>query len=264
MWTIGEVKSEAWNKLKNYYWPAFAVVIIWAILGGEGNGSGIREGVKNREYFTGQYEFFSPGSRYMIFLTILGFVAAVTLLLIVLKIFVGNPVEVGKNRFFMESRELGRSAGIEKAFWVFKSGHYMNVVKIMFLRDLYTGLWYLLLIIPGIIKSYEYTMISYILSENPEANTKEVFIATKEMMDDSKFQLFCLELSFIGWYLLGVLLCLVGVVFVIPYEQASIAEVYAMLRKRAKELPLRGYVQKENENQWETEYKNEYDNDNWN
>ena len=50
----------------------------------------------------------------------------------------------------------------------------------MFLRTLYTFLWSLLFVIPGIIKAYEYRLIPYILSENPDMNSDEVFALSKQ------------------------------------------------------------------------------------
>ena len=162
----------------------------------------------------------------------------------------------------MESRQSLQSAGIGKVFWVFGCGNYMNVVKIMFLRDLFTALWSLLLVIPGIYKGYEYAMIPYILSENPEADSRDVFAVTKDMMNGNRFQLFLLELSFIGWYLLGVLLCCVGGVLVVPYQEASIAELYSHLRSFIHGFPFNGYggepeVFYDNGNQGDDRYDNQ-------
>ena len=80
-------------------------------------------------------------------------------------IFVGNAVSVGGCRYFMENREHQTSAS--KVFYGFQNGRYGNVVKTMFFRDLFILLWTLLLIVPGIIKSYSYRLVPYILSENP-------------------------------------------------------------------------------------------------
>ena len=66
----------------------------------------------------------------------------------------------------------------------------MNIVEIMFLKSLYTFLWTLLLIVPGIIKSYEYRMVPYILSENPAIDSKRAFELSKRMMDGQKIMHF--------------------------------------------------------------------------
>ena len=105
-------------------------------------------------------------------------------------------------------------------------------------------------------------MIPYILSENPEADSRDVFAVTKDMMNGNRFQLFLLELSFIGWYLLGVLLCCVGGVLVVPYQEASIAELYSHLRSFIHGFPFNGYggepeVFYDNGNQGDDRYDNQ-------
>ena len=95
------------------------------------------------------------------FLRIGGVLLAVFFMLTVIGllfgIFVVNPIAVGKCRFFIANRQ--NRGGYDQIFSLFRSGVYLNVVKTMFLRDLYTVLWSLLLIVPGIVKSYEYSMI---------------------------------------------------------------------------------------------------------
>lgn len=254
MWTIGEVKSRAWNILKLYYWPAFVVSLIALLLGGEGFAGGTGSSASRHESFPGDVAGnLSSGDLSGVLSgvspTALGIMASVfTIIIIVigivfmlLKIFVGNPVIVGQSRFLMESRALKASAGIGKTFWIFGSGHYLNVVKIMFLRDLYTILWTFLLIIPGIVKSYEYSMIPFILSENPDADTRDVFAVTKDMTTGQKFNLFLVDLSLIGWVILCALTCGTGIFFVAPYFNAIQAEIYAVMRREINGFPFRGF-----------------------
>ena len=108
---------------------------------------------------------------------------------------------------------------------------YLNVVKTVFLRDLYIVLWGLLLIIPGIIKSYEYRMVNYILAENPEMNTKEVFAMSRDMMRGNKWRAFVLDLSFLGWHLLSLITVgLAGIFYAFPYRNMTNAALYEFLR----------------------------------
>lgn len=102
-------------------------------------------------------------------------------------------------------------------------------VKALFLRlrlTVFTFLWTLLFIIPGIIKSYSYSMSGFIMTENPEISSKEAMEVSMKMMSGNKWRLFCLQLSFIGWYLLGALACGIGIFFVQPYVNAAIAAFY--------------------------------------
>ena len=103
----------------------------------------------------------------------------------------------------------------------------------MFLRGLYTFLWTLLLLIPGIIKSYAYRMVPYILADNPKMGADNAITLSRKMMDGNKFELFVLELSFLGWYLLGLLALGVGILFVNPYYNATEAQLYLVLREKA-------------------------------
>lgn len=94
-------------------------------------------------------------------------------------------------------------------------------------------LWTLLLIIPGIIKSYAYRMVPYILADNPEISHKRAIEISNAMTYGQKFDIFVLDLSFIGWYILGALALGIGVLFVNPYVNATEAELYLVLRQEA-------------------------------
>ena len=95
-----------------------------------------------------------------------------------------------------------------------------------FLRGLYTFLWALLFIIPGIIKSFSYAMTPFIMAENPNMTAKEAITASKQLMEGHKWELFCLGFSFIGWYLLAALTLGIGSFFLNPYVEAAYAAFY--------------------------------------
>ena len=142
--------------------------------------------------------------------------------------FLFNPLEAGTARFFV--RNLNDKAEIRELAYCYDHG-YLNVVKTVFLRDLYIVLWGLLFIIPGIIKSYEYRMVNYILAENPEMNTKEVFAMSRDMMRGNKWRAFVLDLSFLGWHLLSLItIGLAGIFYVFPYRNMTNAALYEFLR----------------------------------
>lgn len=142
--------------------------------------------------------------------------------------FLFNPLEAGTARFFV--RNLNDKAEIRELAYCYDHG-YLNVVKTVFLRDLYIVLWGLLLIIPGIIKSYEYRMVNYILAENPEMSTKEVFAMSRDMMRGNKWRAFVLDLSFLGWHLLSLItIGLAGIFYAFPYRNMTNAALYEFLR----------------------------------
>ena len=116
----------------------------------------------------------------------------------------------------------------------------MNIVLTMFLKNLFTTLWTLLLVVPGIVKHYEYLMIPYILAENPGMDRKEAFKISKRMMDGQKMDTFILDLSFIGWAFLSAITCgIVGIFYANPYREATFAELYAFNKAKAYE---EGYI----------------------
>jgi uncharacterized membrane protein len=236
MWNRAGLKSNAKENLRRFYWPAFLVCIIAGIFNG-GGGSGV-SGVNswnNGNHGGGasvadfSYSDFSPifnpviiGVALIVFIVIFAVAFALTF-------FVGNPLIVGKNRFFMCNRD--EKTGVGAIGYAFSGGSYLNVVKTMFFMQLFNLFWYFLFIIPGIIKSYEYAMIPYILSENPEIDRKRAFELSKEMMMGQKWNYFVLQISFIGWYLLGLLACCIGVLFVNPYYEATLSEFYGWARE---------------------------------
>ena len=165
-----------------------------------------------------------PGALVFISLTLLITFA----LLIVVYAFIMNPLQAGCRGFF--TANLNRKAEVRESVGTFDHG-YANVVKAMILRDVFTFLWTLLLIIPGIVKSYEYRMIPYLVAENPGMTYKEAFEESKRMMYGNKWKAFVLDLSFIGWWLLSALtLGLLSVFYVSPYHAATSAALYERLR----------------------------------
>lgn len=141
--------------------------------------------------------------------------------------FIGNPVTVGANKFFFKS--LNEKAEVKELLSAF-DGNYKNIAWIMFYKTLYTMLWTLLFIIPGIVKSYEYRMIPYLLAENPNLTKEQAFAISKQMMNGQKWDAFVLDLSFIGWEILsGLTAGILGIFYVNPYIQMTNAALYEEL-----------------------------------
>ena len=162
-------------------------------------------------------------------------------LAILLGAFLINPLSVGASRFFV--RNLNTQAEIRELAYAYDNG-YLNTVKTMFFKELYTFLWSLLLIIPGIVKSYEYRMIPYLLAEQPDLPMKEAFARSKEMMTGQKWRAFVLDLSFIGWGILSALtLGLLGVFYVNPYRNMTYAALYEALAYGNKESEETAWIE---------------------
>ena len=109
-------------------------------------------------------------------------------------------------------------------------------LKVTLLVGIYTFLWSLLLIVPGIIKSYGYSQAMYILAENPGIGGREALKQSEEMMNGHKMELFMLQLSFLGWILLGA--CTLGILYIwlIPYMQATMTNFYNGLKNPASTM----------------------------
>ncbi len=227
MWTRKELKDRAKAVLKGNYWKAFLISLVIYLAGGEGGGGGSsgRSSYNNYRNSGGPMPFDLPT-----FFAIFGvMVILIILSLIVLRIFLGYSLEVGGRRYFIKSARYEDSSGCFK--YAFDRENYMGIIKAMLLRGVQNFLWYLLLIIPGIIKSYEYSMAPYILAENPNIGAQEAIKLSRDMTEGHKLDMFVLDLSFIGWYLLGALLFGIGVIFVTPYANATKAELYMVLRQ---------------------------------
>ena len=152
-------------------------------------------------------------------------------------IFLLNPLQVGLQKFFIDNAT-DQTTGLngDNGGLAFKN-HYMKVVGSMFTTGLFTALWTLLLIIPGIYKAYCWRMVPYIISENPTISGSEARAQSAQMMNGNKWASFVLDLSFLGWQILGLFtLGILNLVFTNPYQSASNAELYLTLSGRPSEL----------------------------
>ncbi len=139
-----------------------------------------------------------------------------------------TPFEYGCRKFFRKN--LDEPAKLSNIVYVFSS-YYKNVVKTAFMTDLFIWLWSLLFLIPGIIKSYEYRLVPYIVSENPMISYKEAQAESAKLMKGNKWKSFILDLSFIGWDILS--LCTLGLldIFLVgPYKASTDAALYESLK----------------------------------
>lgn len=121
----------------------------------------------------------------------------------------------------------GELVGIEDIFGGFNN--WLTSFCVYFLMGLFTFLWSLLLIIPGIIKGISYSMSYYILAENPDLSASEVISKSKEITQGHKWDLFVTYLSFIGWSLLACLTLGIGYLWLIPYINITMANIYNQL-----------------------------------
>lgn len=113
---------------------------------------------------------------------------------------------------------------------------YVRIFTAELLKTIYVILWTLLLIIPGFIKQYSYSMTEFILKDHPELNAEQAICMSMRMMQGHKMQLFLLDLSLIGWFLLSLLTLGIGFLFLIPYCYSAHAHFYEDLKELDAEI----------------------------
>ena len=159
------------------------------------------------------------------FLLILGVIVS-----LLYHFFISNMLLVGERRYFLEAHSY-RQAPISKIFFLYKLRCIAGPAWILFCRTVFQLLWGLT-IVGGVIKYYEYRMIPFILAENPKISRRDAFFLSRQLMQHSKWKLFKMHVSFIGWKLLSLLTFgILDLVFVNPYMSASEAELYLTLRR---------------------------------
>jgi len=236
MWTRAELKSRGKESIRRNYWLVVLVALIAGILSGEFTGNvsynGIKDEIRDAAYSGNALEFLRSPEFLVVLTALLGIAVVFFIGFTLIQIFVGNPLMVGCSRFFVENSD--RKARFRLVGAAFQGGSYTNIVLTMFLRGLFTRLWTLLLIIPGIVKSYEYSMIPYILAENSYISRERAFQISKQMMQGQKFDAFVLDLSFFGWMILSAFTCgILDVFYVMPYRKTTWAEFYKVNRQMA-------------------------------
>ena len=149
---------------------------------------------------------------------------------IALIVCVSFPAQVGLHYFYIKSRNT-LNPDIGDIFVPVRT-NYKNTVFTMFMAALRIWLWSLLFTIPGIIKSYEYWMVPYIVAENPNINYKRALEISSKTMNGEKAFAFVLGLSFIGWIMLCMLTWGMGTLFLTPYTSATFTEYYMYLKNK--------------------------------
>lgn len=259
MWTRKELKDRAKFALKQNYWKIVLVAFLSILIAGGGGayGASHRSGETKESITESYYESYDDDMGYgfdvredrgghvtghgirenwldhnlpffiglvvAVIIVVLG-VLAIAVLISALVI---NPLAVGIKRFF--SLSIVQRAEVKEITYAYDHS-YKNVAKTMFFRDLYTFLWSLLFIIPGIVKAYEYRMVPYLLGEHPEMPMEQAFGMSRELMYGNKWRAFVLDLSFLGWIFLCVItMGALAFFYVGPYIELTQAALYRRL-----------------------------------
>lgn len=128
------------------------------------------------------------------------------------------PISIGLIIYFTDIAD-GKQTSIGQIFTdAFDGRYYLRRVGGYAWMTLFTFLWSLLFLIPGIVKSYSYSLTPYILAKYPGIPAREALKLSMKIMDGRKWELFVLHLSFIGWGILSALTFgILAIFFVSPY-----------------------------------------------
>ena len=202
------IKERGKEAFKSNYWMCVVGALVTTIAagGGAGGGSGSGSSSSNGGYSDlSSFSQADPDQQKAIIAVIIAILVAVmgvalvaVLISAALRILVLDPLFVGGNRFFIQNQR--SCAAWSDLGFGFKNGAWKNVVKTMFMYRLFIFLWSLLFIIPGIIKSYEYLLVPYLLAEDPELSWEEAHERSKAVMDGNKMDAFVFDLSLVGFF----------------------------------------------------------------
>ena len=223
-----ELRVKAWESLKGKYWMAFAVILVTGLIGSVGNAF-----ISFGQNLSEVLGLVDPAEMDTVMATgalvLNGVVIVSSIIGALFSIFVTDALTVGVNKYVIKNTD--SKPEFKDAFSGFKVKYLRNIGTLL-LVGIKLVLWTFLLIIPGIIKSYEYAIIPYILADDPEISSKDAFIKAKQMMTGNKWRLFKLQISFFGWFVLCVLTLGLGTFFLIPYVNAANAEFYVELKNK--------------------------------
>lgn len=260
-----DFRSIAREALRGKWLVSILTAFVASLIGAQiasGGGSGSSSSDNNNSGLN-LNEYFSP-EVLNFFRIALAALLVYAVISIIISLIIGGAGKLGYARYnlnLIDGKE-ARFGDLFSQFHRLGDGFIMNL-----LVGLYTFLWSLLFVIPGIIKSFSYAMTPYILSEHPEYNPNYAITVSREIMDGNKFRLFCLNLSFIGWSLLAalpsiialavaltgnfillplILITIVGDLFVCAYMEAAQAAFYREVSGTEID-PNTIYVEVENE-----------------
>lgn len=137
----------------------------------------------------------------------------------IISIILVGPFAVAELRYFIKLHKKEK-ATVGSGFADFGKDFTGNVGAYI-LQSIYLFLWTLLLIIPGLIKSYSYSMTMFLKAKNPEMKANDAITLSRKIMDGKKAKMFFLDLSFIGWILLSILTLCIGFIFLVPYMNSA-------------------------------------------
>jgi uncharacterized membrane protein len=218
MMKASDLRAKAWESLRGCYWYAVLAAFLAAFFGALIAGSGNTSINVDSEILQPVFERFPT-----VLIAVLAVVGTIGTILNLVAFVLGGVVQIGYAQYLLKQHDR-EIASVKDLFSKFD--YFGQAFLQKFLRALYTFLWSLLFIVPGIVKAYSYAMTPFIMAENPNMTAKEAITASKQLMNGHKWELFCLDFSFIGWQLLVLLTAGIGAFFLNPYVEAAHAAFY--------------------------------------
>ena len=219
-----DMRRIARESLTGNYWPSVAAAFVAAIFGALMFSSSVSFDIdlEALEQYIGKLPSIAT-----VFAAVIGGVSGTLSLVIFI---LGGVVQLGYAQYLLKQyhRQERDIKDLFSQFDRFGQGFLQS-----FLRGLYSFLWALLFIVPGVIKAYAYSMTPFIMAENPDMKAKDAIKASERLMYGHKWELFCLGFSFIGWHLLNILTLGIGTFFLNPYTNAAYAAFYCNLTNKA-------------------------------
>ena len=221
---IKEIKRKGKEAFKANYWSSVIVAFVLGLLS-MGTTYYSSSNIKGEtQELKAQMSNLTPAEVAAVIAVVSGIITLVVVVSLVLKIFLFNPLKVGAYRFFrLNTEDASVGAGtLTEGF-----GDYGHTFFTLFLRDLFLVLWTMLLIIPGIVKAYSYMLIPYLIKDDPELSAAETITRSRQLMNGYKWKAFVMDLSFLGWAILGAITFnLVNIFWTNPYRENARARFY--------------------------------------
>ncbi len=260
MWVRSELKAKAKVFLGKFYWKSFLVTLIVGLgvsgLTGSFN-SGYDKTTFNESIYESEVQLDTTNETFAIdmplsepedvrllqdfmqgylpmginkLLKLAGVFAVVGVLFsIAIGVFVLAPLGVGGKKFFLEGATRDE-VNFGHLGFAYKQEHYLNVVWVLFYTAVLNILFTLMLIIPGIIKAYAYSMVPYLLAEDPTLNAPKAIEISEAMTEGHKWDIFVLDLSFVLWHALRFVSFGLSEHFLAPYIEATKTQLYLVLK----------------------------------
>lgn len=211
------IRARARENLRNNWGLSLGVALLAALFGALHTSANVDMNIQLEEYVD------LPPRIAAVMFSLASFAGTLNLLQLIL----GGTVQLGYTRYLLNQHD-GQELDVKLLFSQFDrfSQGFLQAL----LRGIFIALWSLLLVIPGIVKAYSYAMTPYIMIDHPEMDARTAIKASMELMDGHKFDLFVLELTFIGWMLLNVLTLGIGSLWLNPYMNAAHAAFYRQIQ----------------------------------